>query len=34
MDLQTRYDLQMASIALKDRLDVEVHPCSDLLQAA
>jgi hypothetical protein len=30
---RTKYDLDMASVALKDRLELEVHPCSDL-QAA
>ncbi len=33
MDLQSKYDLEMASLALKDRLDSEVRPCSEF-QAA
>jgi hypothetical protein len=27
MDLQTKYDLEMAALELKDRLEVEVRPC-------
>lgn len=29
LDLQSKYDLAMAAIALKDRLDREVRPCRD-----
>ncbi len=30
MDLQSKYDLEITSLALKDRLELEVHPCPDL----
>jgi addiction module HigA family antidote len=33
MDLQTKYDLEVASLALKDRLEVEVRPCAELQEA-
>jgi addiction module HigA family antidote len=29
MDLQTKYDLEMASLQLKDRLEAEVRPCPE-----
>jgi addiction module HigA family antidote len=30
MDLQTKYDLEMASLELKDRLEAEVRPCAEV----
>ena len=29
MDLQTKYDLEMAALELKDRLEAEVRPCPE-----
>lgn len=29
MDLQSKYDLEMAALELKDRLDAEVRPCPE-----
>ncbi len=34
MDLQSKYDLEMASLALKDRLETEVRPCAEFANAA